>query len=494
VGIAVACGSVTAQDAGSLRITPTANALLTYVDSTLAPGAGEGRRSDLITQIRPGLQMSSRSGRFSGTLNYMLDASHHSNPGFGAADTLQHTLNAALNAELVDRWIFVDATANVSQQSISAFGQQSINGQQANNNRTEVSQLSVRPYARGRLSDVATYKLSVDAQAVHAKDSPTPDSRSANLSLSLDSANTLAFIGWSASASQQRSSFSGGQASDNGRVSVSLLIRPNSEWSGSLRGGQETTSIGGVYRRQYSNWGGDLRWTPSPRTTASVSGDERYFGRAYSLTLDHRFVNSSIRYSSIRDTSGTGNPTGVGQPVTLYQLFYQQFASVQPDPVLRDQLVRDFLRALGQDPNAVVAGGFVNGGVSLQKRDDLALSYAGRRFTLTLQAYSSDTRRLDTPATAAAVADTGPVRQYGVNTSASYRLTPSSSLTLSGSRQNTRGTELQAGNQLSSLGLSWSDQIGKHTTTALNARYSVFEGPANPNRETSLSATLSLQF
>lgn len=479
-----------AQNAGGLRITPVLDTTLSVVRSTLPVLQGQG--DDVVLQVRPGVQITAGSGRVRGTLDYALNAIQHSQsaPGQGQGDSLQNNLNAALNAEVLERWVYVDANASITQQAISAYGQQSVDGAQINTNRTEVSRLSVKPYARGKLADWAVYQVGFSADVSHSRGTAVPDSHGTGVNLSLGSPSGGTLLGWSALATQQRTTFSG-RASDNGRLSVSLLVRPAPEWNGALRGGQETTSVGSFYRRTYNNWGGDLRWTPSVRTTASVSADRRYFGDGYQVLLEHRFASSSIRFSSNRDANNTANGAGVGQPITLYQLLFAQLASAYPDPALRDQVVRDTLRTLQLDPNAVVGGGFASGGTTVQRRDDLSMTYVGRRTTFTLQAFSSDTRRIDT--TTAAV-DTTPVRQAGLNATASYRLTPTSNLNLTGSGLRTRGTATQAGNQLKSVALTWGTQLSPYLSTRLGARYSAFDGAANPYRESALSASLNLRF
>ncbi len=490
-GAVLAALPVAAQNAGALRVTPIFDSSVSVVHSTLPAATGQG--DDVVLQVHPGVQMTVGSGRLRGTLNYGLNAIHHTRPavGQGQADTLQNNLNAALNAELVERWIYLDSTASVAQQSISAYGQQSVDGVQNNANRTEVSQLSIKPYARGSVAGWATYQIGLSADTYHAKAALVPDSRNLGVNFSLASSSAGSLLGWSAQLSQQRSTFSGGQATDNGRVTVSLLFRPHPEISGSLRGGQETTSVGSVYSKSYSNWGGDLRWTPSVRTTASFSADERYFGRAHQVLLEHRFPSSSVRYTSSRDASNAANGTGVGQPTTVYQLFYSLLASAYPDPVERDQQVRINLLALHLDANATVGGGFASAGTTVQQRQDLSMTYIGRRSSYTLQAYTTDVRRLDT---ASQGIDTTAVRQDGWTTTWAYRLTPTSNLNLMGSRLRTQGTATQAGNQLKSVALSWSNQYTKYVGTSVSARYSAFDGSINPYRESALSASLTLRF
>ncbi len=479
-----------AQNAGGLRITPLFDTTVTAVHRSASGQQVQG--DDTVLQVHPGVQLAAGAGRVRGRLDYGLNVIHHTQPatGQGQADSLQNNLNATLNAEVVERWAFVDATATISQQALSAYGQQSVDGTQVNSNRSEVSQISLRPYVQGNLAGWATYRVGLTADATHAQGSPTPNSHNTGANITLGSASTGALLGWSATGTQQRTTFSG-QATDSSRLSVSLLIRPDPEWNASLRGGTETTSIGSVYRQNYKNWGGDLRWTPSPRTTALVGADQRYFGGSHQVLLEHRFPTSSVRYTSNRDAYNAANGAGVGQPVTIYQMLYAQLASVQPDPTLRDQLVRDTLLTLHLDGNAMVAGGFVNAGTSVQTRNDLSWTYVGRRSTTTLQAFSSSTRRIDTTTVGV---DTAPALQAGVNATITYRLTPTSTVNLSGSGLRTQGTATQAGNRLKSASLSWAQQYTKYVGTSLSARYSAFDGAINPYRETGLSAVLNLRF
>jgi uncharacterized protein (PEP-CTERM system associated) len=479
------CGATSGQAAG-LRIVPTADASLTVVDSSLPGG------SDTVLSLRPGVQIGGQSGRFRLAVVYRQCALHHLRSDVPQADTLQNALNASLNGDLLDRWLFLDANASISQQTISAYGQQSVDGLQVNSNRTEVSQLSIRPSLRGALSDLATYQLGLSADATRARNGGAAGSHGTGASFSLASASEGTRLGWSAQLSTQRAAYSGSSnTSDNTRVILSLLARIDRDLAATLRGGQESTAVSTVYRQRYANWGGDLRWVPSNRSSVSLSYDERYFGHSYQASLDHRMARSSLRFSSNRDVSNSAGAIGVGQPVTVYQLLFNQFASLQPDPLLREQLVRDFLLSIKQDPNAQVTGGFLNGGATLQTRNDLALSYAGLRSTLIVQAYTSNSRRIDIDA---AAQQREPVRQAGLTTSLNHRLTPTSSLSLTGTRLRTLSGATQEGNQLSSASLAWSEQFSRYLSTSLSARYALFQGPSNPYHETALNATLGLRF
>jgi uncharacterized protein (PEP-CTERM system associated) len=262
-----------------------------------------------------------------------------------------------------------------------------------------------------------------------------------------------------------------------------------------VRGGQESTDVIGTERARYSNWGAGAKWTPNERTVATIDTDERYFGRSRRITLEHRLPLSSFRFSSTNDASTSSNPNGVGAPVTLYQLYDALLLSRYPDPFERDVAVRDLLRSLGQDGNTIVSGGFVSSAVTLQRREDLGWTYGGRRATFSVQAFRSQTTTLDSTALQAGNPAGNPaVRQQGYTGSLSYRLTPTASTSLTGSRLMTPATGSSGSTDLKSLSLGWTDQLSRFVSTSLTARYSVFHSLISPYRETALTATLALRF
>lgn len=473
-----------------MRVAASLDTVLTYTDSRGISGQDAG--GDFITELRPNLLVTSRSGRVRGSLNYALGLIHHSRRQSSDTANVQNTLGASFTAEAIENRLYIDGQASVARTAISAYGQQFVEGSvQTNANRSEVGTVSVSPYLRGQLASIATYEVRLNAAATNTRDSIVGDSDSSGGSVSLSSAKGGSVFGWSLLASHNRSHFRVGGSTAGDRAILSATARPDPEVVITLRGGQEANDVIGNDRTRYNNYGGGVRWTPSERTTASADADERYFGRSFRVAFQHRFARSSFSFTSSRDASGSADPNGVGRPLTLYQLYFNQFASLQPDPALRDQLVLDFLRSLGQDPNATVGGGFVNSGVTLQRREDLSYTYTGLRAGFTLQAFAVDSRLLDNPSQQP---DDGAVRQRGFTATVNYRLTPTATAGLTASQLKTLSTASQNGNELNALSLTWADQLGKRTSANLSARYSVFHSATAPYRESSLIGSFSLRF
>jgi uncharacterized protein (PEP-CTERM system associated) len=466
---------------------PTLDTALTYVDVRRDDTAPSQR--ELTTELRPGFQYRSRSGRVQGVVSYGLTLAHRSRtePAFDA----QNQLSAALTGQLIENLAYVDVSASIGQQSVSAFGQQSVPGQQIDNaNQQEVGTLSISPSLRGNLADVAVYDLRLTAAGTNTRKSIEGDSTTTGGSLSLRSARPGSLIVWGLSASSTTTDFRATGKATSDRATLSAEVSPDVDFSFSLRAGREATDIGVVERQSYDTWGVSARWTPSPRTMADFDTDRRFFGRSHRIGLSHRLPLSSLRYTSVRDITLSADPNSLGQPLTQYDVFFALFASQEPDPVRRQQLVLDFLAGQGRDPAATVSGGAINRGPTVLERDDIAWSYSVRRLTLSAQAFASETRQLLDANVAPGDAS---LRQRGYTGSLGYRLTPTASFSLLGSRLMTKPTASQPGTDLKSLGLTLSDRLGRYVTAALNARYSVFNGPL-PYREAAIGASLGLRF
>ena len=479
-----------AQQSGPARawvVTPTFTASETYTDVQRNTGFSGG---EFVTQVSPGIQMSSRSGRVQGSLSYALTASHHSRNSQG--DVYQNALSSQVAVEAVEKWMYVDARASISQQSISAYGEQTVfDPSRSSANQTEVATLSVSPYVRGTLAGLANYELRLNASANNARNSVVSDSTTTGASVSLSSPRQGAVLGWGLSATHQKVDFRAGRATESDRVSLTLTARPYPDLQLGLSGGMEATNVGSTGRQSYDNWGGSLRWTPTERTAIGLQADRRYFGNAHSISFEHRMRRMAWRFSDSRSATGGGDPNGVGQPISLFDLYFLLFASQQPDPALRELMVLDYLRLIGRSPNEMVGRGLLNSAVSLQRRQDLSLAILGVRSTINLQAFTTQTRSLDNLIAVPAVES---VTQRGATATLSYRLTPLSSVSLNGAWQRTLDTPTRAGNDLKSLLLGWTGQLSRTATGSLNVRHSRFHSSTAPYDQTSVSAAISLRF
>lgn len=479
--------------AGSgLRLTPTMTAEQTVLEYRARRGIENGLES--VTRLSPGLAVTAGGPLLRGRLVYSADMLFRSGLEATAGREIRNTLDASLVAEPVRGRAFVEARAAISEQAVSALGRPVGTGLQVNSNRTEVRTLSVSPTLRGAVAPNVDFEANVTGGLTDAgaNTSDTIDSRFVSGRVSLASRPGARLLGWNVWSEGRRTDFRGAaRASTTARVNAALVAQPDVDWRLSVSGGRERTDVGFIERRDFDTYGAAVQWTPSPRTTASLTAEERFFGRAYRGAFQYRTPRTVWSYSAVRDVTTGAEGLTTGQPQTLLELLLAQFASIEADPARREALVLDFLRQIGRDPTERLAGGALASGISVQQRHEIGAVWLGRRLTVSLQAFRTSSRQIDA---GGPVSDDRDFSQRGYSTVLSYRLTPQVSTSLGGSRALSDTARDSVGTDLKSAFASLTAELGRHTTGTVQARYSVFNSLTDPYRETLVAAAISLRF
>jgi uncharacterized protein (PEP-CTERM system associated) len=404
---------------------------------------------------------------------------------------LLNALSAFATGTLVENRVFVDIGGSISQQAISPFGTQAADTAVANSNRTEVSTFSVSPYARGRLGNFAEYEARLSYAATRSNSSSTSDQSTSAAQLRLGSGTALTKLGWSAQASHTEIDYSLGRRTEDdlARGVLSWAITP--ELSVGAIGGTESNNYVSQNKESHTISGFNVNWKPSERTTLSAERENRFFGESHAVTFTHRTARTIWAFSDVRDVStNPGQPT-LGSLGTAFDLFFQQFATVEPDPVARRQLVNNFLQSNGIGPSSQLFGAFLTSAVTLQRAQNVSVALLGIRDTLTFTASKSENQQLDavTP-----LNDFSLLRQRGLAVDLAHRLTPISTVSLNALYQRASGSLASQTTTLKSIAAAWSSRLGRRTDLALGARHAVFDSTSSPYDETAVYGTLRLQF
>jgi uncharacterized protein (PEP-CTERM system associated) len=496
IGALMGLNPAWAQDQPAVRgsgFVPTLVVSETFLNSTGVNGGVDG--GEFATRISPGFSWSSRSGRVQGSVNYALDATYYSERP--DAQLVDNRLAASVRAEAIERFAFIDVQASIGQSAISATGQQfAFNTYTDRGNRTEVANLQVSPYIVGRIGGFADYQVRLGASVTDAQDFDAADSNTRSALLSLSSPRGGGPLGWGLSAQRQDLNFRDGRDSQNTRVNGRLIWQPDVDLQLFVSGGRESTDVGSLIRRSYDNYGAGGTWTPSPRTRIALEGERRYFGTSYGASFEYRTPRTIWRYSDTRGATDSGDPNGLDRPITLFDLFFLQFASSTPDPVQRELAVRDFLRLIGRDPDELLDIGALADAVSLQRRQELSVAWNGLRTTITLQFFATQLRALDNARDPAATPTPSRLatRERGLSTGVSYRLTPTISLNASATHQTSPGLGSGARNRLYGVSFGLTSRIARTMNLEVSARHSDFTSDTSPYRETALAATLNFRF
>lgn len=492
VGAALVAGCAGAGSAGAqvLVVVPEVSVTATVTSNReLVPS--ERQQSDQITTIAPGLSVSSRRGALQGGLRYSLNGLVYANAS--SLNSTFHTLASNLRFAPVDSRFGLEATATAGRQTLSAYGAQTSDPTVGQANQVQTYGYSLSPYLSGiALGDLA-YQVKANYTTSRSNAAAASAGNTASLELTAGLVGKLGALAWSLDATRLISESGDLPRSHNGRITASTTWAPDVEVGLTARLGSEVEDLMTGTSQRHTIWGASVLWTPGPRTSVKADFDRRSFGNSHSVTLSHR-TPLTVWTASDSKSLQLGGPSGRGV-TSYYDQFFAQFASTEPDPIKRDVLVRDFLTANGLDPaGKVIVGGFITGGPTLQRVQNLSSAYRGLRATITVSLVRTSTERAGT---AAAVADdtaNGRVRQQGITFSLTHRFTADSSIVVTASSQRTLAAGAQPANSLRSVLATWTAQLGRTASMSLGLRHQSFDSEVNPYHESAVIGSFRMRF
>lgn len=490
-GLLAATAAVTSVSAGAqnaFSVVPSVGVTATATDNRDL--SSTRREADLVTQISPGIALSSRRGPLQGALTYTLNGVVYARDS--AQNNVFHSLAANGRLSLLDGRAGVEANASAGRQIVSAFGTQSPDSNLGSGNQAQVVSYSLSPYLTGRLLGNVSYRAQAVFSESRSDTGSTGDTTSLNASLGF--AGRVAGLGWGVDASRAISETPATARTHNGRIVGSLSHQPDPEVQLFLRAGTEVDDIRTGQSERTTTWGLGAQWTPGPRTSLRADYDKRFFGRSHALAFSHRMARTIWTLGDSRSFQ-TGGVAGRAV-VSVYDLFFAQFASVEPDPIRRDALVRNFLAANGLDAGGRVAvGGFLSSGPTVQRNQNVAAAYQGLRATVTVALLRTESSSaLASSAGAGDVANGKRVRQQGLSVSLTHRLTPASSVAVTASQQRTPASGNFGGSDLQSVAATWSTRLGPHASASLGLRHNRFDSDSNPYNESAFIGSIRMQF
>ena len=270
----------------SWRVVPSITVRQIYSDN-MGHEPDERKSGQFLTEIAPGASVRHKSRRLAVDgdfrFNYYLNADESR-----GMNRSSNQLSGNALAELVDDWIFVDASARIFQQGISPFSQLVANDNYVGTNRASVRTWSISPYMLNRFGRLAQSELR------YVRDSVTGaaglgDSTGDTLSARLNSGSHYQDFTWGVSASDQR--IDDTVANDShiqlGKVNLGYQLFSTLAVTGAVvYDNYDYDALGGTNGGR--GWNTGLRYTPSRRTSVEASVGRRFYGPSRALTAVHR--------------------------------------------------------------------------------------------------------------------------------------------------------------------------------------------------------------
>jgi uncharacterized protein (PEP-CTERM system associated) len=279
------------------RFTPYVSPAVTFTDNVNQ--SENNPQNAMILSVTPGFGLRSLgSRRIQASMNYSLTGVAR----FSDDNTtdLYHNLGAIGKAELIEDFLYVDGSANISQGLISLFGSQAT-ATTNDTNRTTVGSYSLSPYIQKRLGTFATVQARyTNGGAIFGSNAAASNSVTNAFTASLTSGPRFNDLSWGLDYSIR-------QTNNNGTTPQSTFERANLTLGYALTRkfrvfgtyGEESNDFLTANNASGSSYSVGFGWAPSRRTNIEASIGERFFGRTYSLVGTHRTQasNWSVRYS-----------------------------------------------------------------------------------------------------------------------------------------------------------------------------------------------------
>jgi uncharacterized protein (PEP-CTERM system associated) len=263
------------------KFTPSVGAFATYTDN--ANQSATNPHDALILSVTPGFTLSSvGSRRVQATLTYGLsEVARFSNDN---SNDIYHRLSAAGKAELIDDFLFIDGSANVSQQLISLQGSPA-DATTNPANQTTVGTYTISPYIKKRIDTFANLQARYTASGAIFQDNVAASSASNAFTTSLTSGTRFNDLSWGLNyAIRKADNYNALNATSNANSTFESA-------SGQL--GYALSRKFRVFGTMGHEWNDYLSSTgvsgaPSRLTSIEASVGHRFFGRTFSFSGSHR--------------------------------------------------------------------------------------------------------------------------------------------------------------------------------------------------------------
>ena len=451
-------------------------------------------QTGFISQLSPGIRIDARTARLKMFLDYSLNGLRYSTGN--SSSQAQNVLNAFGTLEAIDNWLFLDFSGNISQQIINPFGVQTPSNIYDNSNLTQTSTYRLSPYIKGQLGGSADYFLRYNVSATNYQNSSLSNVTLSQWIGQIRGNTRFQNLNWTIDGSQQNTDYSLGRNYDDGRLRGVLTYKLFPEFSLSGSGGWETNNYQSINNEGQSTYGYGINWTPTERTQVSGFQEHRFFGNGYNVLLSHRFPLSSIRYTAIRDVSLIPNQFTTSGMGTVYDMYFDQFSNLIPDPVARSAYVTNLLNQLGVAPNAQAVSDYAAQRPRVQTSQQLTYVLYGARNSLTLIAARNENEALTVFGQNTNIAgQASRVTQQGFTVSFAHRLTPLTALNLLGSRMESQsGLTNVLNTTMTTYQVGVSTRFGAKTAGSLNLRRSEFDSDTSPYTENALVGSITMFF
>jgi uncharacterized protein (PEP-CTERM system associated) len=416
-------------------------------------------------------------------------------------NSIAPNVNLHGSLEAIEKFFWIDASANVNQTFLSPFGPQPTSLVNQTQNRYTQQTYTVSPYIKGQLGSNITYQVRDDSYWTIASNygnntTAVPNTYSNGFNASINrEANP---VGWTleynrfyydnglgtVDVGNVGSVGSGSYTTQAARLIVPWNIDPQLQVA--PRVGYERNDFP-LQSSSDTIYGIGGQWRPSDRTQASGYWEHRFFGGSYQAQISHRLPNVAFTADFSRGiTSYPQLALSIPAGASVSQFVDAAFTTRIPDPAERAIAVQQFLANSGLPPVLTTPVNFYGTSLTLQQSVNVQMVLIGKQNSVSFNVFHVISNAISAqgnvlpPALAFGQNNTqtgGGVsysRPLAANTTfsanATYSRTEENSST--GPLQNTRSNNASASANISR-------NLGPKTTLSANVTYQWFNTPGS---------------
>lgn len=381
--------------AQSWRLEPSIGTTVTATNNSNLSTAATASK-DIIVDIEPRLIVLGKGANFSLDGNFGLHRLTYANSTQPNRFLPSGTI--ALNANLVDRWLYLDSSVGVEQVAADPFKVRGNNDSGLNKINTVNYRIS--PYLQHGFTPSLSLSIRSDniwtrRRGDFAQTDPRRNSTVEKETMVLEQ-KPLPF-GFSLEAAQEKTSYTTGIETllqiGSARAVVTYAIDPTFVLG--ITGGSEKSEYA-LSKSSDKIVGARITWAPTERTELRGSVEQRFFGSGGALQWSHRSPFIGLYLGVSREPSALGtsfvlNPNGGDVQTLLDAIFTTRY----PNPADRATIVKNVISGLGI-PSALGESVEVFADYA-QLRDsaNASIIFQGVRSTLITRIYAVKSRQLN---------------------------------------------------------------------------------------------------
>ena len=458
--------------AAEWKIVPSLGVEARYSDN-VSLTSDAAKQDDLITLVTPGISIAATGARLRFNANYNPEVAYYAR---GQQDTeVYQQFDATGNAELLERLLFFDAGANVSQQNVSLLGPLTTSNVNTTGNRATVGTLYASPYLRREVGSGVQAEARY-AYSVVKSDDPSDLSNSVGdlINLRLESGPAYKLLAWNLDYFRGNVDYEV-ESDTSAEVILANARRLITPIVGLLaQVGHENHETGVVGPKlEGRRWSAGFDWEPSPRTRLAATAGERFFGDAYFLDLRYRTRLTTWCAGFIQKVSSTraeffvpttSSVIGDGNPLSS-----SRFSDTEPC----EYAVESVIAQTGL-PSLVAPVNFFSSQLFLVKRFQASAAIQGVRNVLIVNVFDESR---EASAGSAALPNTGDfavsqtIMQTGTSLLWSWRMTAQTAWSLGGAYSRYEYPDVNRVDNFTYAGMGLTRQIEPRLSGSLSYRW-----------------------